>query len=64
MPRTAGPAASICGRAARMPRPFNSGPWLQGIRERYGMDPEIRYFHTAAVTDNSTEAVLLPEAAE
>jgi len=43
---------------------FYSGPWLQGIRERYGMDPEIRYFHTAAVTDNSTEAVLLPEAAE
>jgi hypothetical protein len=43
---------------------FYSGPWLQGIRERYGMDPEIRYYHTAAVTDNSSEAVLLPEAAE
>jgi hypothetical protein len=29
------------------------------------MDPEIRYFHTAAVTDNSVEAVLLSrEAAE
>ena len=27
---------------------FSSGPWLQGIRERYRMDPEIRYFHTAA----------------
>ena len=26
--------------------------------------PEIRYFYTAAVTDNSTEAVLLPDAAE
>ena len=43
---------------------FYSGPWLQGIRERYGMDPEIRYFHTAAVTDNSVEAVMLPDAAE
>src|ERR1700758_3947115 len=43
---------------------FYSGPWLQGIRERYGMDPEIRYFHTAVVTDNSVEAVLLPDAAE
>jgi hypothetical protein len=43
---------------------FYTGPWLQGIRERYGMDPEIRYFHTAAVTDNSLEAVLLPDAAE
>jgi hypothetical protein len=28
------------------------------------MDPEIRYFHTAAVADNSVDAVLLPEAAE
>jgi hypothetical protein len=43
---------------------FYSGPWLQGIRERYGTDPEIRYFYTAAVTDNSVEAVLLPDAAE
>jgi hypothetical protein len=43
---------------------FYSGPWLTGIRERYGMDPEIRYFHTAAVTDNSVDAVLLPTAAE
>lgn len=43
---------------------FYSGPWLDGIRERYGMDPEIRYFHTAAITDNMAEAVLLAEAAE
>jgi hypothetical protein len=43
---------------------FYTGPWLEGIRERYGMDPEIRYFHAAATTDNSTEAVLLLEAAE
>jgi hypothetical protein len=43
---------------------FYTGPWLEGICERYGMDPEIRYFQTAAVTDNSLEAVLLPEAAE
>ena len=50
--------------AARTPRPSIPGPWLDGIRERYGMDPEIRYFHTAAVADNSVEAVLLPDAAE
>ena len=43
---------------------FYSGPWLAGIRERYGMDPQIKYFETACVTDNSVEAVLLPEAAE
>ena len=31
---------------------------VDGIRERYGMDPQIKYFHTACVTDNSAEAVL------
>jgi hypothetical protein len=40
---------------------FYSGPWLAGIRERYGMDPQIKYFHTACVTDNLAEAVLLPD---
>jgi hypothetical protein len=43
---------------------FYSGPWRQGIRERYGMDPQIRFFETACITDNSAGAVLLPEAAE
>jgi hypothetical protein len=43
---------------------FYSGPWLQGIRERYGMDPQIKFFETACITDNSTETVLLPDAAE
>jgi hypothetical protein len=43
---------------------FYSGPWLAVIRERYGMDPQIKYFHTACVTDNLAEAVLLPDTAE
>lgn len=43
---------------------FYSGPWLDGIRERYGMDPQIKYFHTACIADNASEAVLLPQAAE
>ncbi|MGH7098268.1 MAG: hypothetical protein ACREE4_11495 [Stellaceae bacterium] len=43
---------------------FYSGPWLNGTRKRYGMDPEIRYFDTACITDNALAAVLLPEAAE
>ncbi len=43
---------------------FYSGSWLDGIRERYGMDPQIKYFYTACVADNSAEAVLLPDAAE
>jgi hypothetical protein len=41
---------------------FYSGPWRAGIRERYGMDPQIKYFHTACVTDNAAGAVLLPDA--
>src|SRR5690348_3223286 len=43
---------------------FYSGPWLDGIRERYGMDPQIKYFQTACIADNAAEAVLLPDAAE
>ena len=40
---------------------FYSGQWVVGIRERYGMDPIIRYFETAAITDNVVGAVLVPE---
>jgi hypothetical protein len=43
---------------------FYSGPWLDGIRERYGMDPVIRYFHTAAITDNREASVVFLAAAE
>ena len=31
---------------------FYSGPWLKGIVERYGMEPEIEFFDVFAVTDN------------
>jgi Putative mono-oxygenase ydhR len=41
---------------------FYSGPWLAGIRERYGMDPQIKFFETACLTDNATGMVLLPDA--
>jgi hypothetical protein len=30
---------------------FYSGPWLAGIRERYGMDPQIKFFETAAIAE-------------
>jgi hypothetical protein len=43
---------------------FYSGPWLEGIRARYGMDPSIKYFETACITDNAIDKVLLPDAAE
>jgi hypothetical protein len=42
---------------------FYAGPWLAGIRDRYGMDPQIRFFRTPCITDNAVEAVLLPDAA-
>jgi hypothetical protein len=32
---------------------FYTGPWLDGIRERYGMDPQIKLFQTACITDNA-----------
>jgi hypothetical protein len=38
---------------------------FRNVAERSrNMEPEIKYFHTACVTDNSAEAVLLPDAAE
>ena len=42
---------------------FYSGPWLDGIRDRYGMDPQIRFFQTPCITDNAIGAVPLPDAA-
>lgn len=33
-------------------RAFYTGPWLDGIRARYGGWPEITYFETVAMTDN------------
>jgi len=43
---------------------FYTGPWLDGIRQRYGMDPDIKFFETACITDNAMGAVLLPDAAD
>ena len=43
---------------------FYTGPWLDGIRQRYGMDPDIKFFETACITDNAMGVVLLPDAAD
>ena len=43
---------------------FYTGPWLDGVRERYGMDPQIKFFQTACITDNATGAVLVPDMPE
>jgi hypothetical protein len=38
---------------------FYSGPWLDGIVQRYGMKPQIEFYEVFAVTDNSRGAVEL-----
>jgi hypothetical protein len=40
------------------------GPWLDGIRDRYGKDPQIKFFEKTCIADNVIGAVLLPGAAE
>lgn len=44
-------------------RRFYEGPWLAGIRQRYGTDPEIEFFETFAVTDNPGGIVSVPDSA-
>ena len=34
---------------------FYNGPWLEGIRRRYGCEPRISYFETFAIADQATE---------
>jgi hypothetical protein len=36
---------------------FYSGPWLKGIVERYGMEPQIEFFDVFAITDNPSGTV-------
>jgi hypothetical protein len=45
-------------------RRFYSGPWLDGIVERYGMRPEIEFYEVFAVTDNPRGSVELFDSAE
>jgi hypothetical protein len=33
---------------------FYNGPWLEGIRQRYGCEPQISYFETFAIADQAT----------
>ena len=40
---------------------FYSGPWLDGIVERYGMPPQIEFYEVFAVTDNARRTVELFE---
>ena len=40
-------------------RAFYSGPWLEGIVQRYGMQPQIEFYEVFAVTDNTRGTVEL-----
>ncbi|HEX3399970.1 MAG TPA: YdhR family protein [Acetobacteraceae bacterium] len=33
---------------------FYNGPWLEGIRRRYGCEPRVSYFETFAIADQKT----------
>ena len=41
---------------------FYSGPWLDGIVERYDMAPQIEFYEVFALTDNARGSVELFEA--
>jgi len=40
---------------------FYSGSWLDGIVERYGMQPQIEFYEVFALTDNARRTVELFE---
>ena len=42
---------------------FYSGPWRDGIVERYGMEPEIEFFSVFCITDNAAGEVRIVELA-
>ena len=43
-------------------RAFYTGPWLDGIVERYGTPPQIEFYEVFALTDKARGAVELFEA--
>jgi hypothetical protein len=63
-PRMAGRAAFIYGRAAPLPRLSTPDRGSKASASATAWTPRSAIFFTAAVTDNSREAVLLPDAAE
>ena len=40
---------------------FYSGPWLQGIIDRYGVEPEVEHFTVFCITDNEKHEVRVLE---
>ena len=52
------------GRRGEDAEAFCSGPWRDGIIERYGMEPEIEFFTVFRITDNAAGEVRAVEPAE
>jgi len=48
-------------RTLEQAKSFYSGPWLDGIVARYGMEPEIQYFTVFCITDNENKTVRVLE---
>ena len=42
---------------------FYTGPWRQGIVERYGVEPAIEYFEVFSIADNANGLIRVPEVA-
>jgi hypothetical protein len=38
---------------------FYTGPWVNGIVERYGMQPHIEFYEVLALTDNARDTIAL-----
>jgi hypothetical protein len=43
---------------------FYNGPWLDGIRQRYGCEPRVLYFDTFAVADQASGYAGAPRVAQ
>jgi len=61
--RKAGPAAAaICGRAAKAAERVYNAEWRKMITERYGSPPEISFFETPVIVDNTLGKTILDAA--
>ena len=59
----AGPAAAaICGKAADAAERVDNAEWRRMIADRYGAAPEISYFETPVVVDNTLGKTILDAA--
>jgi hypothetical protein len=57
-------ARGVClGQTGAAAGAFYAGPWPDGVRQRYGMGPQVKFFQRACITGKATGVVLLPDTA-